>query len=103
MTGKFLLLLSLLALAGCAQIGMFTAQDAVTAAAVNPSNATCYQAFGALGQAQAGTTGGGILTAVATKAQLKEIMASSACLSLTAAVLAELVKIGIPGGVLIAP
>ena len=93
-----------LALSGCAQVGMFTVQDAATAAAINPANAACYQAFGALGQAQGTATGpGGVLTIVATKEQISQIMASPQCLPLTAAVLAELVKLGIPGGALIVP
>lgn len=97
-------LLIALAFAGCTQIGAFTAQDAQTAAAINPSNAACYQEFGALGAAQAGTTGNtGVLTIVATKQQLQAIMQSPECLPLTAAVLAELVKAGIPGAALIVP
>ena len=93
-----------LALAGCAQVGMFTAQDAATAAAINPANAACYQAFGAIGSAQGAATGaGGLLSAVAVKEQINQIMASPPCLPLAAAVLAELVKLGVPGGALIVP
>lgn len=103
---KFPLIIGALAvaLAGCAQVGAFTAQDAQIAAAINPSNAACYQELGALGSAQANATGpSGVLTIAATKLQLQTIMQSPECLPLTAAVLAEFVKAGIPGAALVVP
>jgi hypothetical protein len=97
-------LVILSACAGCAQVGVVLANDAKVAAQINPVNGACYTALGDLGTAQANITGKtGVLTIVATKQQLAGVLESPVCATLVTAVLAELLKLGVPGAAFILP
>lgn len=96
--------IAMLWLTGCAQVGNFTAADAQAAAAINPANAACYAGFQALGEAQGmATDQPGILTLIATKQQLQAVLQNPACSTIELAVLAELLKLGVPGAALVLP
>lgn len=85
-----------LALAGCqaaGQIGSFTASDAQNAAAIDPGDAACYTAIGAIGSALGGGNGDtGILTAVAVKRAGQAALNSASCAPIEADVLATVLK-----------
>ena len=85
------------ALGGCAQqaqqLGMFTMQDAQAAAAIDPSNAACYEAFGALGSTLSGVKGVGVLTVVAAKIAFRRAAVDPACAPVEAMLLGDLLKL----------
>lgn len=86
-------IVALTLLAGCAQLGTFTANDATNAAAIDPAHAACYGAIGAVGSAKAAVTGSdGIMTIVATKLALKSALQSPGCAAIEAEVLATILK-----------
>lgn len=94
MARRLLLLACVALLCSCAQvatIGTFTAADATQAAAIDPANAACYQAIGAIGAA-VGVAQGGILTLVATKMAARNALSSAACAPIEAQVLGDILK-----------
>jgi hypothetical protein len=84
-------------LAGCAQVGQFTAADATQAAAIATATGdtgvvACYQAFETLGTAQAAATQAGLLSLIESKRALKLALENPACQPLYGDALAELLK-----------
>lgn len=74
-------------------LGGITLADAQTAAAIDPSGASCYNALGDIGQAQAVATGKtGILTLIATKRAVTAVLSNPACASIELGIFAELLK-----------
>jgi hypothetical protein len=89
---RFLILFALAAIAGCSQVGQFTAADAKNAAAIDPAGASCYMAIGATATAAGAVQSNGVLTLLATKRALSSDLQSPACAPIEAGLLAELLK-----------
>lgn len=96
---KFLLPFVLLAFTGCTQATMFVAGDATNAALVDPADAACYNAIGAVAMAKSGLTKDeGILTLTATTQVSQAALASAPCQVVKGHVLDEILKLApVPG------
>lgn len=81
---RYLLLVGVGSLMGCAQAGMALSTDATQAIAIaqamgDTSTIPCYQAFAAAGSAQANIKQAGILTVLESKRSLKMALQNPAC------------------------
>lgn len=81
---KYVALVSVVSLMGCAQAGMAISTDASQAITIaqatgDTSVIPCYQAFAAAGTAQANIKQAGILTVLESKRSLKMALQNPAC------------------------
>lgn len=95
---KYVALVSVVSLMGCAQAGMQLAADATQAMAIaqatgDTSVIPCYQAFAAAGTAQANIKQAGIFTVLESKRSLKMALQNPACNPLKDQLLSDALKL----------
>jgi len=103
------MLLVLVLLSGCAQVGQYGAQDAATAAGIaaavgDTAGAQCWPVWETITSAIAAAGGKpGVFTAVEEQRAFKIAIASPSCQPVATDLLAELLKLGIPGAGALVP
>lgn len=95
---RYLLLVGVGSLMGCAQVGMALSTDATQAMAIaqatgDTSVMPCYQAFAAAGTAQANIKQSGILTKLESTRSLKTALQNPACNPIKDQLLADALKL----------